>query len=262
MKGYVRRLALAASLLFWLSPLPSEAQTRGEERIETGRFGAEEPEGAETAGGGEAGPYDSRLYLGLRTGPSLRIYTPSGDVPYTGGDTQGFATDTAFQARVRLLPFLSLQGEAVFTWDNAAVWDYREGAEGSAESYTRDFRSYSLRFPLTARLDFYPGDFQLSPFLGAYYILPLGDIQHTDSPNNIDESLSYGFSPPWGLTGGLRGALKLGPGLIFAELRCAVDLGEPEPEGGAPGTYRRSMVTLGLGYELGFFPKKRNGNHE
>jgi hypothetical protein len=62
--------------------------------------------------------------------------------------------------------------------------------------------------------------------------------------------------------GGLSGALKLGPGLIFAELRYAADLGEPEPRDAEIRAYRRSMASLTLGYELGFFVKKGGTNHE
>jgi hypothetical protein len=62
--------------------------------------------------------------------------------------------------------------------------------------------------------------------------------------------------------GGLNGAIKLGAaGMIFADLRYTADLGVTvrEEPGASEGikTYRRSMASLTLGYEWGFFTKKR-----
>jgi hypothetical protein len=291
MKGYLRRRLLGAVLLFCLLPLFAAAQTgepqaaeepqseelqavepqtaepqtaepgtgqaaadqpQTEEWIERGRFGAEDTGPGET----EISDYHKHwLYLGARVGPSLRIYTPSDDTPYTGGDAYGFALDTAFQASVQIFPFLSVQGEVIFTWDRASHWDYARTSSGERERYTRDYTSFSLMFPLMAKLNFYPGKFRISPFLGLYFLAPLGNIQITNSLNNEKQSSSYLVSPPVGLLGGLSGAMKLGPGMIFADLRYTADLGEPDP-GGDINTYLRSMGSLTFGYEWAFFAKK------
>jgi hypothetical protein len=260
-------LALFAALaLLLFRPAAAAAQTeeeapiQREERVDTGRFGAEEAETPPPAPEEERA-YNKRLYLGFRAGPSLRFYTPPGDTAYTGGEAYGFSVEAALHAAVRILPFLTIQGEAVFSWDNASIWAYhRVGQNSEIDRYTWDHRSFSLQFPLTVRLNLYPGKFRLSPFLGAYYILPLGNFETVNSLNMEGQSNSYTVSPPIGLLGGLSGALKLGPGNIFAELRYAADLGEPEA-GNLP-TYRRSMLTLSLGYEWGFIEKKGSKRHE
>ncbi|MDR1909694.1 MAG: hypothetical protein LBQ35_07255 [Spirochaetaceae bacterium] len=262
-------------LFFWRKPLPAAAvllclvtsfvAAQTEERIDTGRFGAEEPEpsGAEDAVDEETGFVNKWLYLGLRAGPSLRFYTPPGVPSYTGRDTLGFALDLAFQASLPVLPFLNVQAEAVITWDNASVFKWRQaysGGESIVERYSREYDSFSLQFPLMARFNLYPGKFRISPFLGMYFFLPLGKLTETSSLNSIDESfLSYRYSLPLGILGGLNGAMKLGPGMILADLRYTIDLGEPEPPEGA--VYRRSMLSLTLGYEWGFFTRN-GGNHE
>jgi hypothetical protein len=262
MKKHPWRGLQVAILLFCLFPSFATAQTEGsltEEWVDTGRFGTEE---AETPEVGEGDSYrDHWLYLGVRLGPSLRAYTPSGDTPYTGGDTSGFSLDTALQANLQILPFLSIQGEVVFTWDTASRWDYARTSSGELDRYTRDYTAFSLMFPFMAKLNFYPGRFRVSPFLGFYCLVPLGNIQFTDSLNDEKHSDSYRFSPPVGLLGGVSGAMKLGPGMIFADLRYAGDLGEPEPAGGDIKTYLRSMGSLTFGYEWAFFTKKR-GSHE
>jgi hypothetical protein len=244
-------------LLFAVLPLPfAAAQSRTEEWVDTGRFGAEEPEN----GGGAAaarGINSDRLYLGLRAGPSLRFYTSADDTPYTGGDTHAPSLDMAFQANLRILSFLSVQAEALFTWDNASVWAYRSASP--TDRYTKDYTAFSLQFPLLVRLDFYPGKFRVSPFLGVYYLLALGKLKASESLQEGGRSLDYRVSPPIGLLGGLSGAVKFGPGMIFADLRYAADLGTFRAGDGSIEEFRRGMVSLTAGYELGFFAKKQGG---
>jgi hypothetical protein len=263
MKGcFGRRIpaaALSAALLFCLFPFFAAAQT--EERVETGRFGAEERDPSQAAAN-ENGYTNKWLYLGARLGPSVRFYTPSGDTPYTGGDTRAVSLDTAFQVSFLALPFLSFQGEMIFTWDTASGWDYLGTSNDEIDRYTWDHTAFSLQFPLMVKLNFYPGKFRISPFLGAYYLLPLGNLETTNSRTDEKQSVSYRVSPPFGLLGGLSAALKLGPGMIIADVRYSADLGEPESPDTEIKTYRRNMVSLTLGYEFGFFTKNRGAKHE
>jgi hypothetical protein len=253
MKKNVLSLAL---LLFCMLPFFAAAQTTEEENV-TGRFGAEEPEAEDTPPGDSKAYKNQWLFLGARMGPSLRFYTPSGDTAFTGGDTSAPSLDMGIQARVQIIPVFSIQAEAIFTWDNASVWLYAPNSSGDdLDRYTREFSGFSLQFPLTAMLNFYPGKFRVSPFFGGYLLLPLGELK-TSSPKDNDSSFSYSISPPFGLLGGVSAGLPLGPGTIFADIRYAADLGEPELEdGGGIKTYRRNMVSLSIGYEFGFFEKR------
>jgi hypothetical protein len=249
-------LPLAAALLCCLAPFFAEAQEQEtEERIDTGRFGAEEPLAGDS-GSAPGKTYKNHwLFLGARLGPSLRLYTPQGDTPLTGGDTTGFALDLGLQASVQILPVFSIQTGMVFTWDNAPVWSYVYiPKKDDVDRYTREFSSFSLQIPLMAKLNFYPGVFRVSPFFGAYALVPLGYMK-VSSSRDTEKNYSYSFSPPFGLLGGISASYPMGPGMIFADLRCAGDLGEPDLRGG-PRSYQRTMFSLSIGYEFGFFAKK------
>jgi hypothetical protein len=264
MKGYFRRklrtavlpAALPVLLLLCLFPSGAYAQTQTREEVETGRFGTEE---AEDPGIVSEEDINAKwLLLGLRLGPSIRFYTPSNDTPYTGGDTYAVSMDTALQANLRILSFLSVQAEAVFTWDKASLWAYRSGSPPDLyDRYTKDYTAFSLRFPLLVKFDFYPGKFKISPFFGAYYIASLGNLKVSNSLNSEEDSLPWQVSPSLGLSGGLSGAVKMGPGAVIADLRYAADLGDLEAKEGDIQEFRRSMLSLTVGYELGFFAKKK-----
>jgi hypothetical protein len=258
------RLWVLAVLVLWCAvllcgprPPAANAQEKTVEWVETGRFGSDEGEERPLAAEEKTARPHKWLYVGVRLGPSLRIYTPSGDTMYTGGDTRSFSLDAAVQANLRLLPFLSLQGEMIFTWDNASYWNYTRIA-GVTDRYTRDYTSFSLQFPLLVRLDLYPGKFRVSPFLGLYVLAPLGRLKTSNSLDNNRQSLAYRVSPPVGLSGGLNAGREVGPGNIFIDLRYAVDLGEPRIQNENIETYQRSMVSLSVGYEWGFITKREN----
>jgi hypothetical protein len=252
----IRILPLATVLLFFcLAPFYVAAQET-EERIESGRFGAEEPPVADEPPSSDKTYKTQWLFLGARLGPSLRIYTPHGDTPFTGGDTPGVSLDVGLQASVQIAPVFSVQAEMVFTWDNAPVWSYfYVPARDDVDRYTRQFTSFSLQFPLVAKLNFYPGAFRVSPFFGGYVLLPLGDMK-VDSDKDAEKNYAYSISPPLGLLGGIAASLPVGSGMLFADIRYAGDLGEPKLQNsGGLSTYRRNMLSLSIGYEFGFFKK-------
>jgi hypothetical protein len=259
MKKKILPLA-AVFLLFSMAPFFAAAQTT-EERIETGRFGGQDPV-TEDAGSGDDAAYKDRwLFLGARVGPALRIYTPSGDTAFTGGDTYGFSPEAGIQVSLQIVSFFSIQAEAVFTWDSASVWQYALNSNGlDLDRYTRKFDGFSLHFPLVAKLNFYPGKFRVSPFFGGYLFLPLGEMK-TDSPIDEEESFAYSLTPPVGLLGGLSVGFPLGPGMIFADIRCSADLAEPDlKDSGGITTYRRHGFALSFGYEFGLFKKGKTGS--
>jgi hypothetical protein len=249
---------LAVLLLFSVTPFFAAAQTT-EERIESGRFGAEEPE-VQNAGSASGTYKDRWLFLGPRLGPSLGIYTAQDDTAFTGDDTYSVSMDVGFQVSLQIVPLFSLQAELVFTWDKASVWFYIwNAAKNDVDGHTRQFTGASFHIPLTAKLNFYPGKFRVSPFLGCYFPIALGKMTVNDSLAG-ERAFSYAFSPPLGILGGLSAAFPLGPGMIFADVRYAADLAEPElRDGGGVNTFRRHRLVISAGYEFGFFEKQRTG---
>lgn len=255
----MRKTLLSLVTAFFFSGVSffASAQTAGEQiEIETGRFGAEEPVADNPVPATNAHK-DRWLFIGARVGPSLRIYTPIGDTAFTGGDTFGPSLDAGVQADIRFTALFGLQAEAVFTWDHASNWRYALNAASDAlYRYTYHFQSFSLQVPLTAKLNFYPGKFRVSPFCGGYVIVPLGEMK-TGSPRPQDEdaSFSYTLSPPAGLLGGLSIGYPLKHGILFADIRYAADLGAPDLSGSEMETYRRHALSLSLGVEFGFFSR-------
>jgi hypothetical protein len=76
-----------------------------------------------------------------------------------------------------------------------------------------------------------------------------------------EESFSYSLTPSLGILGGLSAAFPAGPGMVFADLRYAADLAEPEPkEGRGIETYRGHKVVISVGYEFAFFKKRQTGS--
>jgi hypothetical protein len=247
---------IPALLLFFLAPFFSAAQTT-EEQIESGRFGTGEPVSVGAVEDGKSTYTNRWLFLGIRLGPSLRSYTPSGDTAFTGGDTNAASLDAAIQGTLQIVPLFSIQAEAVFNWDNATVWQYASNPVNAndVDRYTREFSGFSLQFPIMAKLNFYPGTFRISPFFGTYVLVPLGDIK-TSSPLDRTKSFSPTYSSYMGLLGGLNAAYPLSSGYIFVDIRYSADLGEPELGNSDIKTYRRHSMSICLGYEFGLFKKR------
>jgi hypothetical protein len=252
---------MAALLFFGMAPFFAAAQI-SEERIETGRFGAEEPESEDGSGPGGKTYKNHWLFLGARLGSSLpAFYTPEGDTAFTGGDTYSLSLDLGLQASVQLFSRLSLQAEVNVVLDRGSLWFYALNSNGiDVDSHTRQFTGASLQFPFMAKLNFYPGKFRVSPFLGIEVLVPLGTMRVNDLFAG-ERSYAYAYAPPLGLLGGLGAAFPAGPGMIFADLRFAAELGKPElREGGGVETFRRSRVVISAGYEFGFFKKQQTGS--
>jgi hypothetical protein len=221
--------------------------------------------GAAEAGNGETAaedrgapaakdPLNRRLYLGLRAGFSLSSYSVTG-----GGDynpmTHDFAYHAAVLAAFRPLPWLSFQAEAVFTMDTLTLRSVQP-AGAAYVRYTDRARSLSLMFPLLIKFPLQYNFLLFSPYAGAYFILPLGAMAwETSNPRGGEDSYPYKVSPPLGVIGGLELGFRLGPGLIFTDLRYSADLGTTEAEGDLL-SYTRSRFALSLGYQFALFDRK------
>jgi hypothetical protein len=182
------------------------------------------------------------LYLGLRGGGSWRPYADSDKSFFTDMAAQSFSWEGAFQVSVHPLPFLALQGEAIFTQDRFSD----EGVQIS---------SYSMMFPLLLRFNIRTGNVTLAPLGGVYFILPVGDMKISAAGAS---SSPWTYSVPLGYTLGLSTGVKLGPGNLFLDLRYSGDLSAAELDNAAGSKlYTRSLVSFTLGYEIGFIKRKR-----
>jgi hypothetical protein len=196
------------------------------------------------------------LYLGFRGGYSGRTYVkPSGIKLYIEEKTVGSSFEAGVQASFQPLRFLAIQAEALFTIDNAPFRAYiQPEANKNFNLVNHEFQSFSLTIPLVLKGTFRPSRFLIAPLAGAYFILPMGTMT-IPSESGTDTS-DYIYAPiPIGLTAGIQLGMKLGPGNVFVDTRYAADLGDTQLANGN-SVYRRSMVSVGLGYEWGFIQRK------
>jgi hypothetical protein len=198
------------------------------------------------------------LYLGFRAGYSGRTYVkPSSVDLYIESKTVGSSFEVGVQASFQPLSFLAIQAEGLFTMDNSPFRAYvRPGDIGNYNLVSHEYRSFSLMFPVVLKGTFRPNRFLIAPLAGVYFIVPMGTMTIPESATS-----DYSYVPSMGFTAGIQLGMKLGPGNIFVDTRYAADLGDVElaaPFNGDKGKalYRRSMVSVSLGYEWGFFKKK------
>jgi hypothetical protein len=194
---------------------------------------------------------DKWLYLGLRAGPSFSFYARSTANPFLEDHAEHYYNiNGAFQVSGQLLGFLNIQAEAVFTTDYAPFASYTV-VSNDIDRRSDPVFSYSLMIPLVIKFTFRRSSHYAAVFGGAYYALPLAEMQN----ESFGGSFKYSMDLPFGYTAGLNTGMKAGPGFIFLDLRYSADLGETLADSGE-SVYRRSMVCISLGYEFGLLSKK------
>jgi hypothetical protein len=168
------------------------------------------------------------LYAGGRIGTAVRINTK----PYwTGYDDSYNGTffpnlQVALHANVQLFNALGVQAEIMMNMDSEPV------------------NALSFIIPVMVRYSHRIGTMVISGFGGAYINLPIGDFS---------KNFEYTSKVPLGLTAGMNLGNKLGPGYAFLDVRWMGDL--TYTISGNRG-YRRNMIGVTVGYEIGFFLKK------
>jgi hypothetical protein len=210
---------------------------------------------------------DPFFMLGFRAGLSPRWYVRPNEI--TPG-ASALNLEGGVSGALRLSSRFSVQLEILLTRDTVV---YR-GLGGSGKDFLENEKlsSFTMTIPLLAKMNFRAGQFRLSPLAGLYVMLPLGDTGYSYHYSSGDGSKSYSwsYSLPLGVTAGFEGAVRYGPGRIFAGLRYAGDFGNTsindDPNFSKHHTsqngktsYRRHTFSLYLGYEFGFFEGKKSG---
>jgi hypothetical protein len=201
-------------------------------------------------GENQSQPYNRRFYLGLRGGGFLNSTMPQTSGNYEGGVSQGFSGEGAVVAEFRIFRFLSIQAEGIFMYDTFKAAK-KISKDNRITRATDIFNSMSLMFPLLIKAPLEVGKFTLSPFVGAYYTLPLGLM--TIIPGNSDDvrgSYNYTMDIPWGISLGIDAGFPLGPGEIFAGLRFDRNLGLTKVRTQDRMEYSRYRIGLSLGYKF------------
>jgi hypothetical protein len=226
----------------------TEQVTEVEENAEPETLSAEETDTG-NGGEGENGTYKRRFFLGLRGAGFLSSSMPQTSGAYEGGISQGFTGEMALMMEFRAFRFLSLQAEGVFVYDTFKAAKKTQKGQELVRS-TDIFRAFSLMFPLLVKVPLQVGPVTLSPFMGAYYTMPLGKM--TIVPDSSDETTaaySYRVDPPFGVSLGIDVGFPLLSGEFFAGLRFDRNLGMTIVGDRNRMQYSRNRIGLSLGYE-------------
>jgi hypothetical protein len=197
----------------------------------------------------EAPPQEPWFSLGLRAGLSRGWYTSQ------GADAKAINIEGGIFGSLHLNSLFTLQLELLFTGDTLVYRSLNLDSKDVIIEHEQ-FRAFSLMTPFLIKMNFGSGTVRFSPMAGVYAVVPLGKIRyHT----NVDEETRYYTYSllPLGYTAGLQGAVKCGPGMLFADLRYAGDFGSITINNDEKTNYRRNMFSLSLGYEFGVLYRKR-----
>jgi hypothetical protein len=196
-------------------------------------------------------PWSDPLFLlGFRAGVSQRWYAEQGEV---SSGASALNLEGGVSGALRLTTLFSLQLELILTEDTLV---YR-GLDWDGNQYSMEnvkYTNYSLTIPFLLKVNFRPGEVWVSPLAGFYTMVPLGRTRYRYSAGD-GGSYSWHYSVPLGFAIGLEAAAQSGPGRIFGGLRYAADFSRTKINGGPE--YRRTMLSLYLGYEFGFSAGKK-----
>jgi hypothetical protein len=86
-----------------------------------------------------------------------------------------------------------------------------------------------------------------------YFPVQLGESKYTDRALNIEEHGT--ITAPMGFAAGGSAGVKFGPGVLFLDARFMMDFDVTHFTSTSQDAdiYKRSVVSLGIGYEIGLF---------
>jgi hypothetical protein len=189
---------------------------------------------------GDEGWKHKWLYPAIRLGVSPHWYelnTSSDDIE---ANTHA-AFEAALSAEVQIRTLFALQTELIFSGDRIKA--------KSDDGFEVTLSASALTIPVLAKLTFRPGNFYAAAFAGPYFTIPLGQL----AVNRNGQTETYHFTAPIGITGGANAGIKLGPGLLFLDLRYNGDLTYFWANDSAQ--FRSNRFSVSLGYNYGFFNK-------
>ena len=191
------------------------------------------------------------LYLGLRGGLTFDFFTQASKMPFEDDINYYLNMNAAFQASVQILSFFAVQAEMVFITGEVPFKFFRENLlpqDADNPPDTSMIKSYLAQFPLLLKFTYRQPRYFAAILAGAYYAMPIGEMA------SEYYSGRYNINLPLGYAAGISTGMKAGPGFLFLDLRWSSDLGDLTADKDA--LYRRSMVNLAIGYEIGIIRKK------
>jgi hypothetical protein len=187
---------------------------------------------------------------GVRAGVSLHFWALSNDI--TGDvDNPAIGFEPAVQGTLHFNDYIAVQAEVALSRDRVSY----SGNDPEEGPFSASFESWSLQIPLLARFTYSNpdkiGKFVLGGFAGININIPLGDMKLN---SDLYGDSSYRFSIPPNYVVGINPGMRLGPGLLFLDIRFYGDFLKTaiHDNSGTLALYSRNTVSFSLGYELEF----------
>jgi TolB-like protein len=199
------------------------------------------------------------LYIGARIGSGIHFYD-NGAGTFAGKKAgAGISFDAAPQIAVQLLDFMAIQTEVIFSSDTftvSAKETVTDGAGSVIYHYDTVFTvtSNSLLIPVLLNFTYFPGRYSLGVSGGIFASVPMNAAM---SDRFLNKSYTGSLSATVGLAGGINAGMKIGPGVLFADIRYMADLADTTFTGDeiSATVYRRGILGISLGYSIGLFQK-------
>ncbi|MDR1147031.1 MAG: CsgG/HfaB family protein [Spirochaetaceae bacterium] len=199
------------------------------------------------------------LYAGARIGSGIHFYDNSGGIFAGEKAGGGISFDAAPQIAVQLLDFLAIQTEVIFSADTFTV-SAKEPVTDSAGSVIYHYdtvftiTSNSLLIPVLLNFTYFPARYSLGVSGGIFFGAPMKAAMFDSF---LNKSYAGTLSAAVGLAGGINAGIKIGPGVLFADIRYMADLVNTTFTGDeiSVTAYRRGILGISLGYSIGFFQK-------
>jgi len=190
------------------------------------------------------------LYFGLRAGGNVQIFDPQLSQTFGNADYLDFNLRNASLAAHLHFQFLNFRLDPRYLFLGLQV-------EGIA---THDFNNdaFSLVLPAMLRFTLRRGTSSFSLLGGAYVLMPLPPFLGDESQITFLPEDGIGPFAGLGWTAGFGMGNRVGPGNLFLEIRWSHDMFTNRIEWGEGGgaDFRRSVVSVSLGYEFGFFRRR------
>ena len=200
------------------------------------------------------------LYLGIIPSFGLHFYNTDDSI-YNNANYNG-SFDIAAHISIRPIQYLAIQIEPTFTIDSMVTM-YRENVYDSNNvikyfydtNYT--FNHNSLLLPILIRGIFDYRSMAFSGLIGGYISLPLGSIEQNNSFTETNKTVK--LDNVFGLMCGVNFGIKIGQGHILFDVRYAIDFSDTYYND--INIYKRSILFLGIGYEIGFIQNNSRRNN-
>jgi len=179
------------------------------------------------------------LYLGVRFGFTSSIYKLNTNT--NNMDTENyFSICPVFQIGIHLTEHLFLQTELIYSNDEVKV----------NKPEIISISSSSLTIPVIAKIGYSSSYFHYAFLGGLAFPIKLGNLEV--NKNGVKQD--YDYSMPLSLLAGINLGLKLGPGIVFTDIRLLQDLGYINSN--AADQYSRTRPGVTLGYDFALWGKK------